>query len=326
MTDWGITSGIATPSRIVASLLLLCSAHTATPAWAQGALDRFERPHTRPTTSHDNDDDDDDSDDDDLSGSYSSWNGPPSPNSDDGGGLSSGSSNDDDDDDDMLIALCWIPIFTVPCILPAHMPSRNPYGRDGVYIEPPGERVGGLPYASEQAGFSKTSWRRMRYAELELSGFMALDENALLSHRLQATVWLGGMNFTAGWEHFYERLASGGVDHLNFYRFHYGFNLLGPYVEGLELYPRIGALLLHGQELTPALDMGAEARIYPAKPIAIYGSAIASVFERGPVLLDARLQVGVSVGRFEVRAGPRVLYQGAEEGFWGPAATVVSRF
>ena len=317
---------------VVFSGLALVMALTVAASYARagGALDRFERSHTSDddddasssassdddSHSHSYGDDDDDDDDDD-----DTW-------GDDDDASSSGSGSSSDTDGKlMVLAGCVIPAFTIPCIMPAYHTGRDPYRREGLYVKPEGELEISFPGVGDPATFTEASVDAIRYAEVELSGFMAMDETALLSHRLQLTVWLGAVHLAANWEHFYERLDSGAVDHLNFYRFHYGFNLLGPYVDGIEIYPRLGVLLLHGEELTPAFDIGGEIRAYPAKPLAIYGSAIASVFELGPVLLDARAQVGVSLDGFEVRAGPRVLYQGdAAEGFWGPAATVLGRF
>ena len=66
--------------------------------------------------------------------------------------------------------------------------------------------------------------------------------------------------------------------------------------------------------------------IHRWKPIAIQATAIASVYEIGPVLLDSSIQAGVALDRFEVRVGPRWLYQGDAQGFRGPAASLAVRW
>jgi hypothetical protein len=86
-----------------------------------------------------------------------------------------------------------------------------------------------------------------------------------------------------------------------------------------------GASVIHGEAVTPAFDVGLDVRVYPVEPLALNASAMLSVFEIGPVLLDARLQMGVALGPMEIRLGPRWLYQGDAQGFWGPAAVVAGR-
>jgi hypothetical protein len=168
---------------------------------------------------------------------------------------------------------------------------------------------------------------RFRWAELSLHGFRAFNEAVVYSHDLDGTVWLGPVLLHLSWEHFYEQLqGSRRWDHLNVYGAHLGANTLGPWVDGLELYLLAGASAIHGDALTPAFDVGLELRAYPVAPLTVHGAATLSVFEVGPVLLDGRAQIGVALDRLEIRAGPRWLYQGDAQGFWGPAAALAVRF
>jgi hypothetical protein len=108
-------------------------------------------------------------------------------------------------------------------------------------------------------------------------------------------------------------------------RGHLGANVLGPYVSFMELYLSAGALVMHGEEWTPAFDAQLDTRVYPVEPLALHALATMSVFGIGPVLLDVTLDAGVALGPIEIRLGPRWLYQGAAQGFWGPSATLVGR-
>jgi hypothetical protein len=108
-------------------------------------------------------------------------------------------------------------------------------------------------------------------------------------------------------------------------RGHLGANVLGPYVDLMELYLSAGVLVLHGEAWTPAFDAQLDARIYPIEPLALHAAASVSVFAIGPVLLDAVVDAGVALGPIEIRLGPRWLYQQGAQGFWGPMATLVGR-
>jgi hypothetical protein len=193
--------------------------------------------------------------------------------------------------------------------------ARVPYGQ-GVYLEPD----------ARSNTFSPEQRRAFRWLDLGVSGFAALNAERVLTQELEATLFLPKVSLHASWEHFYELMFDGKTDHLDIIAGHLGFNMLGPVAKSAELHLLLGASGMRGKVWTPAFDVGIDARFYPLKPLAIRSSAIVSVFPIGPALLDARAQLGVSIGRFDIVAGPRVLYQGRAQGFWGPSAAVVVRF
>jgi hypothetical protein len=286
-----------------------------------GALDRFEDAHRPSDDGHKTED---------RSRSQSS--------------TSSSSSDDDDwdeeddhgydDEDDTgasgdstwaLFFFCALPPVLFACVHPAHRPAREPYGGPRLYLEPMGER-------SEDGIISERRYHpkdreKFRWAELSVHGFRAFNEPVVYSHDLDGTVWLGPILLHLSWEHFYEQIEqSDRWDHLNLYGVHLGANTVGPFVDGLELYLLAGASAIHGDAFTPAFDAGLELRAYPIEPLALYGSAMLSFFEIGPVLVDGRAEIGVALGPVELRAGPRWLYQGDAQGFWGPMAALAARF
>jgi len=288
-------------------------------AGAGGALDRFEKAHQppsrdRPSPSSSSSSSSSDSSDDDSVDS-NDW----SDDEDWGGG-------GDGDATWAMVVLCFVPAFTLPCVMPSHRVRQQPYGGPSLYIEPEGERSDAMFPIATEVRYEPTALDERRYLELSASGYLTMNEPGVLSHRLDAALWVTTWQLDLAWEHFYERLPEGRVDHLDLLRGHYGFNALAPLVEWAELYVRVGALVMHGNAWTPAFDVGAQARIYPQQPLALYGSAMVSVFAHGPVLADITGQAGVALGSWEIRGGPRVLYQGEAQGFWGPEATVAVRF
>jgi hypothetical protein len=304
--------------RLVVSLLVCVL--IASPVHAAGALDRFEDAH-RPAPSP-----------------------KPKPHDDSKSSSSSStSSNDDDDDDDggsgssdesgagaqiALLFACMVPPFGFACFQPPHRVSVEVYDSAGNYIRPPDSPDADVPALFSEASFTDKSMHRARWIELGLLGFFAANERWVGSHELAFSAWLGPVRWHSRWEHFYETVAeTGELDHLDLVAGHFGANVLGPWVPGLELYLLAGAMVVHGEAWTPAFDVGLEARIHPVEPLALASSAMLSIFGEGPVLLDMRLEAGVALGQVELRAGPRWLYQGEEaQGFWGPTASLTARF
>jgi hypothetical protein len=289
------------------------------PSWA-GALERFQKPHRPP---------DDDRDKRSSSSESSSSSADDHEEYDDYGSYDDYESDEEASGGDGTWALfffCAIPPLTFGCFLPAHRPAREVYGSDRLYLEPVGQRTSdGL--VTERA-YLPEDREEFRWGEISFLGFRAFNEPVVYSHDLDLTFWLGPVLAHLSWEHFYEQLEdTDDWDHLNLFGGHLGANVLGPFVDFLELYLLAGAIVLHyGDEWIPAFDAGLDLRAYPAEPLAMHASANLSVFEHGPVLLDARLGAGVALGPIEIRAGPRWLYQGEAQGFWGPAVTLAGRF
>ena len=165
---------------------------------------------------------------------------------------------------------------------------------------------------------------KIRHAEVTVGAFTARDEN-VFSRTLGLRIFLGKLAVSGSWDRMYETPGDGSLSRLDFYRFHLSSNALGGSARSVEIYPLMGAAVMHGSESTGAFDAGLEARIYPSYPFTIYASSIASVFARGPVLFDTKVEAGVSIDRFELRAGLRWLYQHQAQGFAGPMASMVIR-
>ncbi len=312
--------GWATP--IAVALIAIALAISPNTALAGGALDRFEKSHRpAPSPSRDRDDDDDSSSSSDDSDDSGGWG---DDDEYDGGSDGNGGSTDGRL---LLILPCLVPPFAFACFHPSHRLSAKPYHQRGLYVEPSGPRSEAAPAITSDATYADVDRRRVRYFELQGSGFRAFNQSWLMGHELAGTFWAGMLLIRASWERLYERVEETDAhDQLDIFTGHLGSNLLGPFVESVELYGWFGALALHGEAWTPAFNAGAELRAYPIEPLAVYSSAMFSVFEVGPVLLDARWQLGVALDRFEIRAGPRWLYQGDAQGFWGPAASLAVRF
>ncbi len=296
-----------------------------TQAQAGGALDRFEQAHRpAPSPSRDRDDDDDSSSSSDSNDDSSDpWDG-----SDDDRDYDGGSGHDGDAADARLALIlpCMLPPFVFACFHPSHRLSTKPYHPRGLYVEPSGSRSEAFPALTSDVTYADVDRRRVRYFELQGSGFRAFNQSWIMGHELAGTFWAGMVLIHASWERLYEQVEETGAhDQLDIFTGHLGSNILGPFVETIELYGWFGALALHGDAWTPAFNAGAELRFYPTEPLTAYSSAMFSIFEVGPVLLDARWQLGVALGRFEVRAGPRWLYQGDAQGFWGPSASLAVR-
>lgn len=308
-------------AEIVTGALLVGS--LIAPDLRAGALDRFEKAHERPS-----------SDDDRSSSSSSSSSSDDSSDGwtdDSSGGWTDDGTTDDDDATDPSMwrafgaAFCLAPPFAFSCLHPMHRTTVKPYG-GGLYIEPLESELGREPALFAHGTFDGDDWSRGRWFEMELTGFRAMNEDWILSHGLGLRAYFYNVVVSARWERLYELLETGTFDQLDLFRAHLGANVTGPFVDIMELYLHAGAAVLSGNSVTPAFDVGAELRLYPIDPLAVRASAMFSVFEIGPVLLDARLEAGVALDRFEVRAGPRVLYQGEAQGFWGPSASIEVRF
>jgi hypothetical protein len=302
---------------------LLIGLLVTSPAFAGGALDRFEEPHRtkpspKPQPSSDDDDDDDDDD------AYdSSWSSTDTDDDDDGGG------GDSTGGQIALFGLCLIPPFGFSCFMPPHRQSVDVYDeKHGPIVRPPPSEEADRPAVTSEARFTDEDFERVRWVELGAMGFFAANERWVGSHELAFSAWLGPVRLHSRWERFYERVPdTGELDNLDLFAVHLGSNVVGPLVPGLELYLLAGMLAMYGEVWTPAFDVGLEARIYPTDPLAIAASTMITVFEQGPVLLDMRLEAGITIDRFELRAGPRWLYQGDDvQGFWGPTATFAARF
>ncbi len=211
--------------------------------------------------------------------------------------------------------------------MPAHRVATSPYAPRGLYVL--SEHDGPLWQRSgwnDPGAYAEEDRSRVRWFEFEATGFAALNGPAVMGHDLDARLFLPRLSIHASWERLHEVRLNGTLDHLDILGGHLAFNVTGPYTSWLEPHLLIGASGMHGVAWTPAFDAGLDARIYPINPLVLRPSAMVSVFAHGPPLLDARFEIGVSLGRFDVVAGPRVLYQGQAQGFWGPAASLVARF
>jgi hypothetical protein len=209
-----------------------------------------------------------------------------------------------------LLVFCSWPTITFACVIPPFRVAVEPYRGDGLYLrstrgEPP---------------------PRSRMGDASLSVYRALNE-AVLGHQIDINAWTSRVRFHSRWERLYERLERKGTfDALDLFALHVGSNMLGSLVGAMELDVLAGATLMHGEQWTPAFDVGIDLRAYPRRPLALQASIFTSFFQYGPPLLDARLSAGIVGGAVEVRVGARWLYQGQAQGFWGPMAAVGVRF
>lgn len=211
-----------------------------------------------------------------------------------------------------------IPVFSGLCLSEPYRVALEPYGAERApFVRARrDEETGETSYASQGPD--------VRHVELSLGGFAAVDDR-VLGPSGSARLFLDPAMIRLDWTRLYEPGAPS-LGSLDLFRAHFGSNLVGAHVPGLEIYPQAGVLILHGREATPAFDTGLEARVLPARPFVIRAESFVSIFERGPVLFDTRLEPGVTFSRFEVRGGLRWLYQPDAPSFIGPSAELAVRF
>lgn len=202
---------------------------------------------------------------------------------------------------------------------PPNRPTLDPYDGGWVALPPPTHDYGG-----EGVPRPRIPESRLRHLEVSMGGFIAPQE-AVFSRTMSLRLFLAQFVLSGSWDRMYETPGDGSLARLDFYRFHLSSNMLGGAAKYVEIYPQMGAALMHGTQSTWAFDAGLEARIYPYRPLALMLSSIASIFGEGPVLFDTRAELGVSFDRFELRGGLRWLYQHQAQGFAGPVASVVVR-
>jgi len=298
-------------------------------ATAGGALDRFERAHTKPSPSPSRSSSSRDDDDDDGGSAYVS-----SYDADD-----DGYDYDDDDGGGTVVSgdtlgrvggygFCALVVpAQFACFHRAHHVAVKPYDHRGLYVNPQEKPSEVTPAVFSQQTYTPEDFARWRWFELEITGFRAMNEADILTHDITGRLWLGPIVLRGSWERFHERVPeTGQFDSLDLARVHIDANLLGPYLDWVEMYGGIGLSLLKGEQTTPAFDIDLDMRVYPAEPFTFRAATTFSIYEIGPVLADSRFQMGVALDRVEVRAGPRWLYQGEAQGFWGPSAAVAVRF
>ncbi|MBI2394458.1 MAG: hypothetical protein HYV09_33115 [Deltaproteobacteria bacterium] len=216
------------------------------------------------------------------------------------------------------VAFAMFPNLWGAAFAPPHRPTSDPY--DGLWLD--ARKVRDVEDGSMRE--PRLPEHRVRHIELTTSGFSARNE-AVFSRTFGLRVFLGQVVASASWDRMYETPEDGAIARLDFYRFHLTSNVLGGSSRSVELYPLMGAALMKGARATGAFDAGLDLRIYPARPLAIVLSSIASVFAHGPALFDSRAEIGVTYDRVELRAGVRSMVQWRAQGFWGPTASIVVR-
>lgn len=198
-------------------------------------------------------------------------------------------------------------------------------------------RLAAVLYEDEEAATYIHPWRRdetgevvpyrpRRRAEVHGGWFHALNED-VVSWNTGIDFFLGPLLIGGGFERFSEpNHAAQSTDILDDWRFRLGPNVVGGSISNVELYPMIGASILHGfGDTIPALDLSIEGRAYPMKPLAFFASGTASIFKDGPPILEGRMEGGVSLGRVDLRAGFRALRQNPEQSLVGPVASLTLR-
>ncbi|MGZ3424112.1 MAG: hypothetical protein ACXVEE_39995 [Polyangiales bacterium] len=204
------------------------------------------------------------------------------------------------------VFLGFVPALWGAILVPPHRPALDPY--QGPSVELPNR--GGIP---------------IRHLEASIGGFVAQSEY-VFARSFALRLFPGPTAFTAAWDRMYETPPDpGSLARLDLYRFDVSSDLLATWARGVELYPRMGTLLLSGKRSTWAFDGGLELRAYPYRPLTVAVSSMAGVFAHGPVLFDTQVEAGVSYDRFELRGGIRWLYQHHAQSFAGPIGTVVIR-
>lgn len=214
--------------------------------------------------------------------------------------------------------LAFFPNLWGAAFAPPNRPTLDPYAGSWIDTRPIRDEDGTShpPVVDES---------RLRHIELTTSGFLARNE-AVFAHTMGLRVFLGQVVAIGAWDRLYETPPdAGALARLDLYHLHFTSNLLGGSARTFELLPLMGLGVMHGRETTGAFDLGLDMRLYPARPLTLAMSSVASLFAHGPALFDSRFEAGVSIDRFELRGGLRWLYQYKAQGFVGPVASVVVR-
>jgi hypothetical protein len=314
-------------TRVLGTLAMVLSTWAlAEPASAQ-ALRKFEEPHSPspPSTSSSS------SSNSSSSSSSSFWSGgDPSPSSSSSSSWPSSSHRSGSSDWNFLAAI-GTALYEVGHDARPSSPSEQP--KTFLGIDPYADSHWGAYTRKWTFNESEGQWERrdnavdIRGGELKLNAFMATAHTVYASD-VGVRGYLQLFVAQASWERFYEpRPEVGRTDTLDMFRAHVGPNIFGSMLKEAEVYVLAGGAVMKGQNApVPAFDIGIEARAYPVRPFALYGSGFVSIFGNGPALVDGRFEVGVAVGRFDIRGGIRMLKQEPEQSFFGPIASVTLRF
>jgi hypothetical protein len=164
-----------------------------------------------------------------------------------------------------------------------------------------------------------------RYGEVQAGAFAATYAR-IVGSDLSARAWGGVGGLQASWVSLHEP-ESPSLRQLDLLRFDAvgAFIALGR-VEGHVL---MGVDVLHGNAWTPAFGAGLEVRAYPVTRLTVDVSSYASVFGTGSPLFESRLEVGVALGRVDLRAGMRWWFQQLSEttntSLLGPSVSALLR-
>jgi hypothetical protein len=206
----------------------------------------------------------------------------------------------------LLYSLCIVPSFSGLCIDTSYRIGLDAYAEQRLYV--PTEAV-------------PASHPALRHLELRFSGFGA-RKLRVFGAGAELRAWIGPMMIAADWTKLVEPSAPDQRS-LDVARLKLGANLaLGARV---ELYPTMGLLLLYGEKLTPAFNVGFETRIYPLRPFVFFSSIEAAFFSYGAPLAEIRLEPGLTFGAFDVRAGLRIVHQTGTATFGGPSLSLGGR-
>jgi hypothetical protein len=181
------------------------------------------------------------------------------------------------------------------------------------------------PSDPEESGYLRDGGDR-RYAEVSLSAYKPMNV-PVLAMDLGIRGYLKYLVLDASFNRFIEPVGRGKFDSLDLGRLRLGGNVLGNAIHSVELYPLLGGVMFRGPTvLTGGFDFGLEARAYPFRPLAIGVAMSAMVFPAGgPPLFDAKFDAGVSLDRFDLKLGVRLLKQEPAESYIGPTFTFLVR-
>jgi hypothetical protein len=181
------------------------------------------------------------------------------------------------------------------------------------------------PTDPEHDGYLRDGGDR-RYAEVSLSAYKPLNV-PVLAMDLGIRGYLKYFVLDASFNRFIEPVGRGNFDSLDLGRLRLGGNVFGAAIRSVELYPLLGGVLFRGPTvLTGGFDLGLEARAYPFRPLVIGVAMSAMIFPTGgQPLFDAKFDAGVSLDRFDLKLGLRLLKQEPAESYIGPVFTFVVR-
>jgi len=144
----------------------------------------------------------------------------------------------------------------------------------------------------------------------------------IFAQRAQASLSLSSVRIEGQFMRLWEPDATK-VSTLDYYSVNAGLSLFGSSRLPAELVLKVGASGISGAS---GVGYGFDTRIYPARPVVVYGALDMTSFSDGPPLVMARLGPGLVMDRYEVKLFATLMHQADAVTTVGPSVSMAMRF